>query len=292
MRCSWIPWFLIKALPFFSTVLIRHDHSSFTRVKRILIAASVLLLAAIVVVVVIVVWQRPIAADVFPNEEIAVDGATRDYRLVVPHKLFKPAPIVFAFHGLGDSTEAMARASRLDQLAADNGFVLVYPAARKSMWSTVDAKADNLDANADVQFFDQLLKRLCDQYNIDRDRVYGMGMSNGAAFVQLLAIARPHDLAAIVAHSGIQPGSFGSSANWPPILRVVGENDAVLREMQSATGQDRTDGRLVEFISVPGLGHSWSPRHNAAMWDFLARTFKKSRFDREFMDPGADKNVR
>ena len=97
-------------------------------VKRILIAVSFLVLASAVAI--LVFWRRPIAADVYPNEVITVDGKPRSYRLVVPHTLPKPAPIVFAFHGIGDSTESMANSSRLDRLASRNGFILAYPAAQ------------------------------------------------------------------------------------------------------------------------------------------------------------------
>jgi poly(3-hydroxybutyrate) depolymerase len=238
-------------------------------VKRILIAASILLLASVVAI--LVFWQRPIAADISPNEDITVDGATRHYRLVVPHTLPKPAPIVFAFHGIGDSTESMANYCRLDQLAAGHGFILVYLAARKSMWATVNAKADNLDANADVRFFDQLLIHLSKHHEIDRDRVYAVGMSNGGSFVQLLATARSKEIAAIAAYSGSKPSHIGSSENPLPILLVVGANDLASREMRSDADRYRSEGHVVEFVSVPGLGHEWPTRHNTEMWNFLSQ---------------------
>jgi polyhydroxybutyrate depolymerase len=238
-------------------------------VKRILIAASILLLASVVAI--LVFWQRPIAADISPNEDIAVDGTTRNYRLVVPHALPKPAPIVFAFHGIGDSTESMANYSRLDQLAARNGFILVYLAARKSMWATVGANADNLDANVDVRFFDQLLIHLSKDYEIDRNRVYAVGMSNGASFVQLLAVARSKEIAAIAAYSGSKLSHIGSFKNPLPIMLVVGGNDLASREMKTDADQYRSDGHVVEFVSVPGLGHEWPAGHNAEMWNFLSQ---------------------
>jgi polyhydroxybutyrate depolymerase len=238
-------------------------------VKRILIATSILLLAPVVAIVVF--WQRPIAADIYPHEDITVDGTTRNYRLVVPHTLPKPAPIVFAFHGIGDSTGSMANYCRLDQLAARKGFVLVYLAARKSMWTTVNANADNLDANADIRFFDQLLIHLANRHEIDRGRVYAVGMSNGGSFVQLLAIARSNDIAAIAAYSGSKPRDIGSSENPLPIMLVVGANDLASRAMQSDADQYRSEGHVVEFVSVPGLGHEWPPSHNTEMWNFLSQ---------------------
>jgi polyhydroxybutyrate depolymerase len=219
----------------------------------------------------LVLWERPIAADISPNEDITVDGKTRTYRLVVPHTLPKPAPIVFAFHGIGDSTESMANYCRLDQLAARNGFILVYLAARRSMWATVNANAHNLNANADVRFFDQLLRHLSKHHEIDRDRVYAVGMSNGGSFVQLLATARSNEIAAIAAYSGSKPHNIGSSKNPLPILLIVGANDLASLEMQSDADHYRSKGHVVEFVSVPGLGHEWPTRYNTRMWSFLSQ---------------------
>jgi polyhydroxybutyrate depolymerase len=240
------------------------------QMKRILlITGSMLLLASVVAM--LVFWESPIAADISPSEGITVDGTVRNYRLVVPHTLQKPAPIVFAFHGIGDSTESMANYSRLDQLAARNGFLLVYLAARKSMWATINADSHNLDANPDVRFFDQLLIHVCKRYEIDRDRVYAVGMSNGASFVQLLAVARSKKIAAIAAYSGSKPSHIGSSENPLPILLVVGANDLASREMQSDADQYRSAGHAVEFVSVPGLGHEWPAGRNSQLWNFLSQ---------------------
>jgi polyhydroxybutyrate depolymerase len=215
--------------------------------------------------------QALVAADISLHEEITVDGTTRHYRLVVPHTLPKPAPIVCAFHGIGDSPESMANYSRLDRLAARKGFLLVYLGARKAMWATEGAKADNLNTNADVRFFDQLLIHLSQQYEIDRERIYAVGMSNGASFVQLLATARSNQIAAIAACAGPKPRDIGSSKNPRPVLLLVGANDLASRGLESEVNHYRADGHVVEFVSVSGLGHEWPTGHNAAIWNFLSQ---------------------
>lgn len=64
-----------------------------------------------------------------PDESLTVQGKVRQYRLVVPESIRadQPAPLVFAFHGLGDSKDIMPWYSQLSQLAEREGFVLVYP---------------------------------------------------------------------------------------------------------------------------------------------------------------------
>ena len=237
--------------------------------KNLLIATAIVLVASIVAL--FIYWPRSIAADIHSDEQLAVDETARKYRIVIPHTLPQPAPIVFAFHGIGDSTESMASYSVLDRLASRNGFIVVYPAARKSMWTTMDADPNSLDANPDVRFFDQLIRHLSDRHDVDRDRVYVFGMSNGASFVQLLALARSNDIAAIVAHSGAKPRDLGSSANRIPIMLIVGADDPASTAMQSDAAQYRSDGHVVEYVSVPGLAHEWSTRHNTQMWEFVSQ---------------------
>jgi predicted esterase len=96
-------------------------------------------------------------------------------------------------------------------------------------------------------------------------------MSNGATFAQLLAAARPDVVAALVAHSGSQPANPAAAGNAQPILLIVGADDAAVNAMRADAAAFQKDGRIAELIVVPGLGHSWSARHNRQMWQFLTR---------------------
>ncbi len=84
----------------------------------------------VVLVCFVVAWRnlpkRPLAADVFASEQIIVDDEARNSRIVLPHRRSTRCPLVIAFHGAGDSTESMANYSRLEVLAAEQGFILVY----------------------------------------------------------------------------------------------------------------------------------------------------------------------
>src|SRR5262245_57041369 len=81
---------------------------------------------------------QPFGATV-STEKLAVGGADREYRLVVPDSLRRnePAPLLFAFHGmLIDSPELMPKYSRLDELAKRHGFLLVYPGStQRKSWA-------------------------------------------------------------------------------------------------------------------------------------------------------------
>jgi polyhydroxybutyrate depolymerase len=217
------------------------------------------------------VWFGPIAAEIVPDEAIDVDGSVRHYRLVIPNRLPQErVPIVFAFHGIGNSTEEMAAYSGLDRLAAEDGFILVYPVARNSMWTTINIDRENLDRNPDVRFFDRLLGHLGERFSLDPNRIYLVGMSNGASFAQLVAFVRA-DVAAIVAHSGMRPVELTGAIRPFPILLLVGADDSAVNGIRSDAAQYRDDGHAVELIVVSGLGHQWSTDHNGAIWGFLSR---------------------
>lgn len=211
----------------------------------------------------------PPAVDV-STHTIVVDAVERSYRVALPHELPESPAVVFAFHGIGDSADSMATYSQLDHLAGHHGFLLVYPAGRNAMWSSVDVGPGTLDTNPDVQFFDALLDHISSQYVIDRERIYLIGMSNGASFVQLLANARSSVVAAVVACSGPRPRALTDARQPFPILLIVGRDDLASGSMQTDLEYYQAAGHDAELIVVRGLGHAWSIHHNADAWDFMA----------------------
>lgn len=249
--------------------------------KRLRRALPIVLVAAASLLGAYFYWSRPVAAKVFGDLSLSMDGAERHYRLVVPHSVrAEPAAIVFAFHGMGDSPESMAGYSQLDRLAAKERFILVYPAANRSMWATVNVEEANVDENADIRFFDKLLEHVREAYPIDRARIYLVGMSNGATFAQMVAAVRPQ-AAAVVAHSGPPPGKLESLRQAFPVLFIVGDQDPAADVIRSAAKERRDGGKPSECIVVPGLGHAWSTSHNQQMWEYLEKNSLKDNFRRQ-----------
>lgn len=210
----------------------------------------------------------------FKDETIQVGGLTRRYRLAAPQSLQagKPVPLVFAFHGLGDSKDLMPWYSRLDDLAAREGFLLVYPDGRNRSWILVKEWA-----TADFDFFDALLAKLSAEYPVDPDRVYLVGMSNGAYFAQLLASQRSDKIAAVAAHSG-GLGQLAFEKKFAPkrkygVLLIHGADDSVVPVAESRRARDQYKkwGLDVEYVEVPGWNHFWAHKIdvNAKIWKFF-----------------------
>jgi poly(3-hydroxybutyrate) depolymerase len=230
---------------------------------------------------------KPVPADpsrghggskgVLPTEKIDVAGRSRDYRLVVPKSLDPkiPSPLVFAYHGYGDTKESMAEYTQLDKLAEQHKFVLVYPEGRvdgqNHYWNVTPSAARH-----DVEFFDELYDHVTGAYNIDRNRVYLTGISNGAFFINLLASQRATRVAAIASHSG----GIGPVGQKQPqlkkkyaVLIIHGDKDETIK---LKTGQHARDvyrewEHPVDYLEIPGLDHAWGTKAgvNEKIWKFF-----------------------
>ncbi|MFM9882750.1 MAG: alpha/beta hydrolase family esterase [Burkholderiales bacterium] len=215
-----------------------------------------------------------VSTGVFPNERIVVGGLARLFRLVVPTaaNAKSAVPLVFAFHGLGDTKDRFAQYSRLDELAQKQGFVLVYPNARALFWPLTTEWA-----REDLAFFDALYAQLTLGYNIDPNRVFLIGNSNGAYFSHLLAMQRADRIAAIAVHSGglgvVIPGS-SQAAHKYAVFAVHGAVDPVVPVSESRRVRDAYQGagHVVEYLEIAGHDHRWAGHLdvNTRMWTFLS----------------------
>ena len=214
------------------------------------------------------------AVGTFANETIDIDGQSREYRLVVPQSVdgVKPVPVLFAFHGfLVDSKDVMPVYAQLDKLAEKDGFVLVYPNAQDRAWKLLPVLAKH-----DFAFFDQLLAHLSAKYNLDQNRVYLCGMSNGAYFSHLLASQRSEVVAAIGCHSG----GLGLLARREPKVKhkygvfiAHGEDDSIVKVEEGRKARDayKEWGFPHEYLEIPQLNHFWGIKGevNEKMWKFF-----------------------
>jgi polyhydroxybutyrate depolymerase len=219
-------------------------------------------------------------AGTFPDESLVVGGQKREFRLVVPMSvdLSKPAPLVFAFHGMGiDSKDLMPKYTKLDDLAAARKFLLVYPAAQGRSWGLLPDKV-----KTDLAFFDGLLEHLHKRFQVDSDRVYVLGMSNGGYFAHLIGAERSKTVAAVASHSGplgLQTLGGIKATRKFPVMIVHGDNDRLLPVDWARENRDKykAEGHEVKYVEVAGLGHMWATgeKINDQLWEFFEKHPRK-----------------
>lgn len=115
---------------------------------------------------------------------IVHDGIDRNYNLYIPASYtgIDPVPLVIGFHGYGTTWNYFEDLSQFSVKSEAEGFIVCYPEATgtPSEWNVgIGFTPETLNID-DIGFVSALIDLLLSQYNIDPDRVYAIGFSNGA----------------------------------------------------------------------------------------------------------------
>lgn len=105
------------------------------------------------------------------------------------HHLFLPSdydgtealPLVIGLHGRSDTGAGFALLTGMDAVAEAEGFALVYPDGLLNQWNYLGdfVNRDLFHTPDDVAYLERLIDDLAQDVQIDRQRVYLMGFSNG-----------------------------------------------------------------------------------------------------------------
>lgn len=142
------------------------------------------------------------------RQTIEVDGLSRSYRLYAPARLATQplVPVVLAFHGGGSEGAAMEKLTQFDELAEQEGFLVVYPDGIAKHWNDgrvpTHSAPENKQTADDVLFVSALLDELGKRYQIDEKRIFATGISNGGIFSHYLAARLADRIAAIAPVAG------------------------------------------------------------------------------------------
>jgi len=140
----------------------------------------------------------PTATAGVSNGSIDVAGLTRTYVVSIPSvQPGKVYPLVFAFHGSGDTGANFRQWSGFESAAAGRA-IMVYPDGVDKVWPN--------DNGRDVAMFDAVLARLQQTACVDGARVFGTGFSYGGYMSNTLGCARAGVVRAIAPFSGGDPG--------------------------------------------------------------------------------------
>lgn len=162
------------------------------------------------------------------KETTSHGGLERTYHLTQPTN--DVAPLVFVLHGGGGRGDLIARITGFDAWCQAHGFIGCFPDGIDKNWNDGrdlperTASRENID---DVGFLTNLIDQI---QNVDRERVYIVGASNGAMLGYRAAIEQPKAFAAIASVIGQLPIPFAyeHQPTVPmPVLFMLGTEDPI-----------------------------------------------------------------
>ncbi len=129
-------------------------------------------------------------------------------------------PLVLVFHGGGSTARQILRFSGFAELAEREGFLVVCPQGINKHWN--DGRKSEVFAEQDrriddVAWIRALLQKLRQDYPMDPQRIYAVGISNGGFFCQRLAVELSDQLAAVASLTATLPEPLQDAVPRAPI---------------------------------------------------------------------------
>lgn len=153
---------------------------------------------------------------------------TRRYLLYTPPGLVRrtartPAPpLVVMLHGCGQDARSFALSTRMNRVAAREGFLVLYPEQDRlhhpqGCWNWFALRSGQAKAEAGIIL--GAIDQVCLLHRADPSAVAVVGLSAGAGMASLLAARHPTRFRAVVMHSGVAAGAAESTATALEAMR-------------------------------------------------------------------------
>jgi poly(hydroxyalkanoate) depolymerase family esterase len=155
------------------------------------------------------VHEPEVGEGQFSSASYSNEAGTRDYKLYLPrgYRKGEALPLLVMLHGCSQNPDDFAAGTRMNVLADERQFIVVYPAQTISAngsrcWNwfqTDDQKRDG----GEPSIIAGITREVIENYSVDPRQVYVAGLSAGGAMAVILGSAYPDLYAAVGVHSGL-----------------------------------------------------------------------------------------
>ena len=179
-------------------------------------------------------------------------GISRAYYVSYPEGNSAPAALIINMHGYGGSAQQQQVYTQMDQIAHSQNIAVVYPQGLNYSWNVFTYWDGN--PYDDVGFISSMIDDISENFNINLDKVYACGMSNGGYMAYRLAC----DLSDKIAAFGSVTGNFMLDTDLNdcldqereiPIIHFHGTADGVVNYYPPSFDNALTVGESIDFWS-------------------------------------------
>lgn len=202
------------------------------------------------------------------------------YRIFVPCDIgmFEKVPLVFFFHGAGErGTDNRAQLVHgVPQIISyvmreEEKAIVVAPQCPAGAqwvdtpWSAIEHPIKE-EPSVNMAKAIRLMDKLCDEYPVDKERIYATGISMGGYGTWDIASRMPERLAAAMPLCGGGDVAMASRLADLPVYAVHGDADGAVpventRRMVNAIRE--AGGKKIEYREIPKAGHDiWTRTYN------------------------------
>lgn len=166
-------------------------------------------------------------------------GMYRNYRLYVPaiYSGAQPVPLVLNLHGYTSNASQQQLYGNFMPIADTANFLVVHPNGTNpgtgQFWN-----AGFTSSPDDIGFLETLMDTLSAQYNINQDRIYTTGMSNGGIMSYYLSCGLYNRITAMASVTGTMTNVMYATCNPPgpiPVMEIHGTADGTVPYNGSST---------------------------------------------------------
>ncbi|RQP26013.1 extracellular catalytic domain type 1 short-chain-length polyhydroxyalkanoate depolymerase [Piscinibacter terrae] len=173
----------------------------------------------------------------FVTREFTNHAGTRAYKLYVPAHASAPMPVVVMLHGCTQSANDFATGTKMNRLADEHGFLVVYPeqpahANPSKCWNWFKSQ-DQLRDCGEPSLIAGIVREVVANHDADPQRIFVAGLSAGAAMAIVLGETYPELFAGVGAHSGL---AYGSAHDIPSAMLAMKGGRSGIRHPRGLPG--------------------------------------------------------
>jgi polyhydroxybutyrate depolymerase len=160
------------------------------------------------------------------------NGIDRTYWLDIPDDLSDNSPLLFFLHGYTGSAYYEYSNNLFGNLHQEHGFVACYPQGTNDIYGISHWNASlEISEVDDLDFIVKLAMHLQSEYNLDPNRIFSCGYSNGGYMSYTLACKASNTFRAIASVAGTMSGADWDNCNPDnprSVMQVCGVNDTTV----------------------------------------------------------------